>query len=412
MVRIRVVVEPKSPLVLGNGMDSAQNVRESRAFIAGSVMRGALAQKILQRSGHHKTAGSLPSEQIVITGVYRDFEAVFLGQTGSRFGYLYPIFGKDDVVSFPCPASTLVCKEHGAQHDWVDKLRGRMRKALSPQAMPADEQSICPKCEGRLQRGHGFIAIARDGSYEDVRRIPRRAFVHVGLNRWLEAAEEGILYSLEAVTPLPKHPLAFAGFWTMSREQWERLQELLHRHFIPDDGGYHLRLGSARVRGFGEVIFRLTETSFPAVEDRLNRFQIEGPYLVFSITARAPLMLFDERGIAATILDPQVLSRYLTPIPEGVEPLNGAAFVERDLYTGWSQAWGLPKQQIPVIGAGSVFTYRVSADKEEPLAGFLERLEKQGLGERRGEGCGDVSICDPFHLHYDIHNQPPREGGA
>ena len=66
--------------------------------------------------------------------------------------------------------------------------------------------------------------------------------------------------------------------------------------------------------------------------------------------------------------------------------------------TGWSEAWGMPKPILQAIGAGSVFTFRAPASKRGELIPILRRIHMEGIGERRAEGLGRVSICDPFHL--------------
>ncbi len=401
MVRLKVIVEPKGPLVLGSGMDSSQNVRESRPFIAGSVVRGALAQRILQALGQHRTAGlslrSRPSD----SSAAEAFEAIFVREPVARFGYLYPMPLRKEGMVFPAPCTTFACKPSGAKHGWVDTLRRHVRQALFGRGEEGGRPFLCLICQERLERWRGFV-VSRDGPYEDVGRIPRRPLVRVGLNRWTEAAEEEILYTLEAIEPDPQRPFAFVGCWTMTEDQWEGLKALLATYFLPQDGGYQLRLGSARARGLGEAILRWSEIPLTDPTEQVERFQLDHDHLLFTLTTRSPLLLVDERGIPASRLTSAVLRRYISPLPEGLELISQATFVEREMLTGWSQAWGLPKPVLPAIGTGSVFTYKVPIAQKLQVLPFLRALEVQGLGERRGEGLGEVSICDPFHVRHDV----------
>lgn len=414
MVRLRVIVEPKSPLVLGSGMDSAQNVRESRDYIAGSVVRGVLAQAILERLGEHKTSRRALGGA-VDASLRATFDALFAGASAVRFGYLYPTYLQGDGTasdafaheSFPAPITLLACKAHRTDHHVLDALRGALRNELPP--------PFCRDCEqvgseGRIERWRGYVLRRHDGTYDYRPGAPRRPLVRVGLNRWTEAAEEQILYVLEAIMPSAEtnKPLAFVGFWTMIEQQWTQLKRLLDQFFPRDRNGYRLRLGSARARGLGEVRLWWHESPPPDDDDlagRLDRFQDGLPdtdkFLYFSLTARSPLLVYDDTGSPARTLSPDVLRGYLSTVPKDLEPVEDATFIERETLTGWSQAWGLPKPLTSAIAAGSVFTYRVPKTERDAVLAFLKEIEDNGLGERRSEGFGDLAACDPFHVDCD-----------
>ena len=401
MIRLKVMVEPQGPLILGKGMDSAQNVRESRDYIAGSVVRGALAQTILERLHRHSTS----RRQMPLGGTSEEqnaFETVFMGTSPARFGYLYPTYlQRNGTVdeSFPAPVTTRACKPHTTQHQVLDTLRVFLRRQLPP--------SGCPQCGERIERWRGFLLRLSDGEYDYCARAPRRPLVRVGLNRWTETAEERILYVLEAIVPRaePDKPLAFVGHWTMSEKQWQQLQVFLERFFLRESAGYRLRLGSARARGLGEVILHCEETTFPDVSPRLDAFQNGLPdtehYLYFSLTVRSPVLVYDETGLPANSLTPTILRSYLPSVPDKLELMEHATFVEAESLSGWSQAWGLPKPVTSVIAAGSVFTYRVPKSEEDAVLNLLTAIETQGLGERRAEGLGDLVACDPFHISHE-----------
>jgi CRISPR-associated protein Csx10 len=61
---------------------------------------------------------------------------------------------------------------------------------------------------------------------------------------------------------------------------------------------------------------------------------------------------------------------------------------------GWHQGWGLPRPSYVGIAAGSCAVFEVA---EGCVTGAdLQSLMHQGLGERRGEGFGEVAINDPL----------------
>lgn len=67
--------------------------------------------------------------------------------------------------------------------------------------------------------------------------------------------------------------------------------------------------------------------------------------------------------------------------------------------TGWSGLWGLPREDALAIGMGSVFVVRF---EQEPDFGALLRLQEEGIGERKAEGFGRVTVADPFH--WEVQN--------
>ena len=63
--------------------------------------------------------------------------------------------------------------------------------------------------------------------------------------------------------------------------------------------------------------------------------------------------------------------------------------------SGWSGEWGLPREQATAIVAGSAFVLEAAATDD--FWGGLEKLSKDGIGERRHEGFGWVAV-DPGWL--------------
>lgn len=427
MVSLKVVVEPKSALVLGSGMD-IKNVRTSCEFIAGSVIRGAIAQVILDALGIRKNVGREVLAEPKDETAYETFRSLFLGSDRVRFGYLYPArveaTNAFNVDAFPIPITALTCKPSpgfGPQ-DKGHAVLDRLLPALRGERL----QGRCPQCRERMEQLRGFACRELSGKGKSYTRVtvPKKQFIKVGLNRWTETAEEGILYVIEAILPREKgvdpeertQALTFIGSWTMNGAQKPAIEDLFRRFFLPDADGYKLRIGSARARGMGEVTLRFREVTpaLPSLQERLNDFQprrsdgspINSEYIYFSLTARSPILVSSGHGQPTMDLTGEVLSFYFTTLPDSIELIPEATFVERATLSGWSQAWGLPKPVLPAIAAGSVFAFRAkrtaeNLGDEKALLEFLRSIEEKGIGERRGEGLGEITVCDPFHVDHD-----------
>jgi len=423
MRRIKVVLEARGPLLLGDGLP-AGNVQSSRPFVAGSVLRGTLARAILLPQGlwgpGAGRGGAVPEE----------VRRVFLEEPVARFGFLYPVREAGESAgakdAFPIPLTARTCKSHrgfrsDGGHGVLDGLPGRLRRVTEG---PGAGIGGCPVCGERLERMRGFAVRGTPRDPATCRESPvhPRAFVRVGLNRGTETAEEGILYTLEALVPGPggegqEQPLSFTGYWVMEDDQWQTLRGLIRRYLPEEDGAYPLRIGSARARGMGAVTLRWLEEPdghLPPLEERLEAFQPRGAggepldpaHLYFALTLRAPLLLYDPWGRPAARPDPPVLEPYVSRLPESLEFLPEASEMEREDWTGWSAAWGLPKPVVSAIGAGSVLAFRASAGEREAVLAFLREVEENGLGEHRAEGWGEAVACDPFHIVLDASGGP------
>ena len=80
------------------------------------------------------------------------------------------------------------------------------------------------------------------------------------------------------------------------------------------------------------------------------------------------------------------------PFP-GVEPVLRIA--KAQTIRGWQSAWGLPKPDDEGLAMGSVYLFRFSGtgvDNPDDLKNFLAGVSTGGIGLRREEGFGQVSV--------------------
>jgi CRISPR-associated protein Csx10 len=422
MPRIKIILEARGPLLLGDGLP-VENVQTSRRFIAGSTLRGSLARAILRPLGLWRGVVRWEEQTPTREALPEGFWEVFLAEPPARFGFLYPTreeAGKAGTVdAFPIPLTASECKAHSGfaeegGHGVWDRLLNNLRRIAG---LEVSFEKNCPKCGEPLKRARGFAVRWRAEERYGKVEVRPRFFVRVGLNRFTETAEEGILYTLEALVPGPggegkEKPLSFVGHWRMSEEQWRALKTLLEGHVRREDGAYLLRIGTARARGMGKVALSFMEEPppLPPMEERLDNFQprdnegklVDPEHLYFALTLRAPLLLYDSGGRPTAKPERSVLEAYVSSLPEGLEFLAEASMVEREEWTGWSAVWALPKPVVTAIAAGSVLAFRAPEAEKGAVVAFLQEVEEKGLGERLAEGWGEVIACDPFHVKFDM----------
>lgn len=395
MKRVIVRLRAQSPVAVGEWMTSRSNVRESLSYIPGGVLRGALAQAVQERlGGQHASRRALGGGNSALQDA---FQTCF-SKNGAQFGFLMPFTTQDWM---PAPATSLFNKQH--DHYLYDTLFALLRGEDYPME--------CPVTGDRLERGRGWLT-RHNGTWAKGKLPPMRAFVRVGLNRQLETAEAGILYTLEAIEPTDadNQPVVSQGVLAFPDEACEQAFQTIISALRWGDGTVSLRIGSARTRGFGAVVLEMaTEPLRPPTIDLASFAQHAGSP-VFALVARTPAIVYDACGAPAQTLTPELLREYL---PASVQLLPEATRVERMLVSGWSGAWGLPKPVQQAFAPGSVFTYQYAPADQAALQAGLQQLALHGIGERTAEGYGQFAICSSFHIDRDItqHTQT-NTGGA
>lgn len=136
-------------------------------------------------------------------------------------------------------------------------------------------------------------------------------------------------------------------------------------------------LGKARTAGYGAA--RL------AVKDglTLNEFNrdLKGQLSKFTLVLLSPAIVRDENGQSSLDISPVLKVRL------GVEVNITNVYQRAEVVGGFNRTWGLPLPQVTAIAAGSVFEVTAEVDAEK-----LITLQETGIGERRAEGFGRVTV--------------------
>ena len=195
-----------------------------------------------------------------------------------------------------------------------------------------------------------------------------------------------------------------------------------------------IALGHARTRGYGRVSVSLGEPEGPGPgseaweswsRDLLGYIGRSGsgevphdPSSTFAFALSLPTgavlvddLLRSTNDIADAVdwlprlPDPddprRTLGREPTILGEG-RLFSLGAEAEQDRLRGWNAAHGLPRQDEWAVARGSVFAYWFEgpSGSRSTLLERLGGLAREGVGLRRGEGFGVVTVSDEFHRTY------------
>jgi CRISPR-associated Csx10 family RAMP protein len=420
---------------------------ETNDFIPASALRGTLASAICMKSP--KWQCEQCSLRSPTTSSYGDvksecnFDKIFIDGGKIRFEHLYPLrydsYAEEGRVF---PATAVSCKRKpGILTEFLykpykeketrkvyDKPPHGVFDILIPQFAYQLLNNYgydfkCPECKSKVEPFSGFYNFvptnelasqsffAKETKYRTAivkSSSPKRRLVRTAINRYSRTAEEGLLFSLEVVEEISYF------YSTVTVEQDDlapiiqtELKKLKNRRF-----------GGVRSRGLGEIgsAYYINFVDFDSeLRERVETFNhfLKG-YLkklspdaecadaYFTINLQSDAILRNERGEQAAVINEDLLKTQLQSLQPGLS-LDGLKLVKwvtsQSLYSGWSDAWKLPKNVGSAIGSGSVFVFKVDALTDE-LISALEQLQVWGIGERCEEGYGRLIICDPFHWGF------------
>jgi len=399
-MRWRIRVETESPLCLARRHTTTGLPVETLPYIPGGALRGAVASAWLRRCG--ASSASSP-----------EFQSVFTSP-GVRWGSLYPIHPSyKDKDSYPMPLSAQTCKwNSGFRTDDVEEEAGDgVWDILLWQAVrtagkrASDEIERCPTCGAPLDDVDGFYRHGRDGLASA--KTKTRLLARTALMETTETAKAAMLFTLEAIEELQE----FAGFIEIPDDApgINRLEQFLL-------SGQTYRIGSAKTRGLGAI--RIADNpmtidhylNLDPVDNRLNAFQeqaiqcgLDNDRFWFSLTLYSDAIVIDVYGRFRSMIDETALKleeRFWCGQPAFPNSLRyELAFARTHIISGWNMApgWRLPKYDVVAISKGSVFLFSVDANDQAQVKLCLQKLEAEGLGDRKQEGFGQVIVSSPFH---------------
>jgi CRISPR-associated protein Csx10 len=235
--------------------------------------------------------------------------------------------------------------------------------------------------------------------------VPKRMITGTAIERATGTAAHAMLFSHEVIeeSSLQKNgkETLFRGLITLPDDLYDEVDRMVK-------SGQRLAVGYGRSRGLGQLEsgywqewvtaerFSLRERwemlneAAKALWERFSR-QLTGQY--FTLTLQSHLALRNK--VCEPILgDITAEDLGLPPEIERRRSMMTAVVVP-----GWNAAQNLPKPDSWALGRGSVLLFRLPA-AIEPVLKRLEEIERNGLGERRAEGFGRVTVCDEFHYHF------------
>lgn len=382
-----------SPTCIAQLPTAPGQVTETTPYLTGTVIRGGLATLWL-RGRHYAELN--PAEQ-------QQFRQIFLNDDVT-FQHAWPVDSDADGQTWIVPATAWTQKRHEGWLADTPRPGGGVRDALVAML----NGSIMTDTWRDWDRvDPGFVSES-GGRWRGI-RIHRRLITRTALNRIddLRPLTRGVtiagqLYTFEAL----EVGQVFRSRITGPETVLTSIQNLLQ------PSGTTIGIGQGRSRGAGQVQISVDLYDLPQQPDAAqqadlvrvfsSRANAPDGWLYLPITLEADMVLRDRYLIPCTSGDPQeTLWRYLPPDAAFSMHLHDAVQTTH-MIGGWDALRRLPRPVQLAVRQGSVWVYKVpEADLDRALA-WWQRVEMQGIGERRTEGYGRVRLLHPLHQEDEL----------
>lgn len=396
MKQIMLTITANSPLAIGRRKLGVVN--EAEDYIPGSVIRGAIAQQLLQQTGTQ-------NQDLSENG--GDFKSLFLDDSCAIFHHAYP--SSENQISSVLPATAVSSKTNPGFKSKANGVFDTLIDRFCAEYYQHPYDPNCPKDGGRVEPFSGFYTV--ENNHYQTHSVAKRLLTRTGINRRRNVAEEDILYSLEVLneTTAENQPSIYQGRIIITDDS---LAEALASYI--NNYSQLFAIGSGRSRGLGKVTINAKVTEMVSeVSSRLRTFNqtlktrwekwgnlfantsetLKRTYFTLDLQADT---ILKHQWQSTTLLTPAMLQEE-TGITDDTLELH-TAYTSYDYRSGWNSAWGLMKDQVLVTNRGGVYLF--STAKPELWEEALIHLEATGIGERTCEGFGEVQICSPFHCVF------------
>ena len=373
--RFRIIARLAEPVIVAKKSQVA-NAFETLQTIPGTVLLGALANRAAKRTQ--------------------------IGQDDNAHAQFVDMFFRGGVSVtglLPAKGTSLLFPSVTAPKAWAQcELLPHFASETAQNPHPlydlsqADEEN-CVKCDNKLKPVTGFINLAGQREYHDVKT---REEIHTKMNRKTGRVNEGDLFTYQMI----QAGQWFLGELNCTAGTWTQLQK---NTGLRAGEALSLRLGKATRRGYGLTHLFLEEVDAaepPAwtLSDLKDRIAEQGHENGRELTMLflTDAILTDDWGCAVHSIEQKTLGKLLDIDSKHITQVE--AFVDGRSVDSFNTYRRMPRWRDEAITAGSMVRFTLSGLTDEEIVTALQLVETNGLGLRRQEGFGVAAFNHPVFL--------------
>ena len=349
MKAITLTLQTEQP-ILATSFQGDPNSDVSYSYIPGSMIRGAIIGRYMRQ--HHLSELDLTNEEV---------KRLFFDANSTRYLNAY-LLSQEKQRTLPLPLSWFKDKDA--------ELKDNSPITVYDFSIERGDNPETPKSVGEYfwRKERGAVKL-----YKDKRRINIHNFRDRQKGRSTD--NQGELFRYDALDAGQK----FQSVILCEDGDAITIQMLL----VTEP---NIWLGGSQSAGYGhskiinlEILDRWDEIGDPA-EKRENNDKI------LSITLLSDTLLRNEYG--QPVADPMLIKQAVEEVLNISLPEPSNIFAGSTLVGGFNRKWGLPLPQVPALAAGTAIVFEDIEINESQI----KRLEAYGIGERREDGFGRISV--------------------
>lgn len=373
LAKLSIKITALTPLVL-TGEKSDGLLTESREYIAGSIVRGALASRYIESRGLGREAH-----------LDADFARLFNGALAFTPGYLCGYGPR----TYPVPLSV---QKHKVDSSVIDLMR--------------DE----PQVGYKGIKYFAAVDCANDKYYLHVESAQHNIALHISRSgereRIAGKSIDGGIYNYESV-------LAGTEFMSEVIGSREALASLVAA--IKVDGDYIAYIGRSKHTQYGKVKIELLELE-PIADDVPAGDSI-------CLRLDSDMLGYGVVRSARALLEEELFTALAGELGVATEEISSHFHIEKIMakpaqVNSFVGVWGMQRASSYGLAAGSIFRIVKDSVLTEAERSALAQVIYRGVGARRVEGFGQLRVWVPRQLEYsgeiiDVAKKAvPTERGA
>lgn len=360
MHQLQYVLRTVSPVLL-TSISGDTNMVSTLDYIPGSVVRGAFAKKYIEK----RNLGAKAHEE--------DFFYDCFLNSGLSFTNAYIIKeGINDTIHYPTPLSIMSTKT-------------KESKILDLIKSVPDEQT---KYLGKYCEINGnnidLLIPSKSINLHNTRK-----------NRLKGCSDDGAIYNYESIDPLQE----FSGRLIGTKDVLEKLIKLF-------DQDERITIGRSKSIQYGQAKIRWV-SGIQEFDSEINPFNKELT-CNFTVTFLSPAVIYNNNGFSTA-----ALSDFRSYLADGIgvqrESITiNKTFKKSESVENFLSIWLLKTPSETCIKAGTCFDITIK-DWSEKTKELLIEFQKNGIGERTGEGFGRFVLNLQESEHYTLQKEAKDE---
>lgn len=260
-------------------------------------------------------------------------------------------------------------------------LQEKMNESKVYSRLQKPEESLTAKTQAKPIR-EGFISMDK-GNFTHV-KTPRILLMHNTVDDPVQRPTENVggIFSRQAI----KAGTVLRGEIRFNKSIENKVKSL-------ENYESYVRIGTSKKDDYG-----LAELTFETLEDDTSNATADNKLIVYLESD----VLLRNSNLRQTNLVDELKVFFEKELSVSLQKKEEDSLIQVRRIESWHEGWGFPRPTLTAMAAGSVVIFTIEKfdnftdDEKLALQTNLQKFEVEGIGERRGEGYGQIRFNPPI----------------